>query len=71
MAGSRDDGTFADDKAHHGGRKVGRDRWDYLATPSPQTPQWWDLSSKTLKPKRFNEDNKEHLPWVGWVGQKY
>lgn len=25
MAGSRDDGTSAEDKAHHAGRKVGRD----------------------------------------------
>ena len=33
MAGSRDDGTFADDKAHHGGRKVGR---DHVGVPYPK-----------------------------------
>ena len=30
MSGHRDDGTFAEDKAHHPGRKVGRD-WSDIA----------------------------------------
>lgn len=33
MAGHRDDGSFAEDRAHHGGRKVGR---DYAGVPYPK-----------------------------------
>lgn len=39
MAGHRDDGTFAEDKAHHEGRKVSRDA--FMSGP----PAGWTMNN--------------------------
>lgn len=59
MAGQRDDGTFAEDKAHHQGRKVHKERWiDPDPTPPHGTPRpsMDFISEKT-------EDDETLDPW--------
>lgn len=60
MSGSRDDGTFAKNKAHHPARQVGRfasffgpkkSEWEYLTTPEPTTNTPNDWASPTGIPR--------------------